>query len=295
MIIGSVVVVGLIVLLFMSFATPFLNFLIDYENIKSFNKFTSGISAACTSGTKTVTYLKFYSSNPPENTYAVALVGPKFRTFIRQMSVEDGTSPHTTTYSQDRVSKCKDDYCYCLLSIQLNVKLSNGKFENCINPNATAFLIPRADYVDSDGKFDSKKYADQVKNILNWQGNLIKELNKSYVNEVKVIQCKKLMDELKCVYTHDEDSEGIHVPMFIGPSGEKKMVVWIDNVRVKQLGTYHLYRFPLFFDSMSFHRTAKTDSNGETFYDYFMNVYSNPDLTYKDYDNNIIVKDCEVI
>ena len=291
MIIGSVVVVGLVVLLFMSFSTPFLDFLIDYENVKSFNKFTFGISAACTSGTKTITYVKFYSTDPPENTYAVALVGPIFRTFIREMSVDTKDSPHTTTYSQDRIDKCTGDYCYCLLKIQL-VKKSNNKFEHCINPDATLFLINREDYVNSEGEVDSTKLGNQITDIVNWQNNLKDELNHNYVKEVKVIQCKKLMDELRCKYEHGKTE---NLPIFVSVSGLDKIAVWMDNVRVKEIAGCKLYRLPLFFDSISLHRTAKTDSSGETFYDFYVNMYSNPDMTHKDYDKDIIKSDCDVI
>ncbi|MCD6576248.1 MAG: hypothetical protein J7K73_03750 [Nanoarchaeota archaeon] len=296
-IIGSALVVGLIVFLFMSFANPFLDFLIDYENVKSFNKFTMGLSSACTGGTRTVSYVKFYSTNPPTNAYAIALVGPVFSDFIKNLPTEDNVYPHTSRYSQDMIKKCSGAYCYCLLKIQLDTSVSgvlDREYDHCFNPSYISFLIDRPKYIDDEGEFDNSKWSDLVENIRVWQEDLVDELNHDYVHEIKVVGCKRVKEDLGCKYSHGETEE---IPMFLSKPGDDKIVAWIDNVRLSKLGPVvagvpftYTYRYPLFFDSISFQRPELTDSGGNVFYSYYINLYSHPHISYVSYDASVDTK-----
>ena len=145
-IVGGVIVVALMMVMFAGFSSPFLQFLIDQENIKSFNKYTNVLSSACSSGTGTELYfgpspasknepyvwtLLYYRtaraiSNDPEDTLNPGM---------KVCAAGSSAAPCVTQDSKDIVKRCKSDFCWCLMKIKFNDK-------KCYKDDFNMILIP---------------------------------------------------------------------------------------------------------------------------------------------------------
>jgi hypothetical protein len=162
-IIGGVIVVAFMMTMFAGFSSPFLQFLIDQENIKSFNKYTNLMSTACSSGSGTELYfgpspisknepyvwtLLYYRtaraiSNAPDDTLNPGM---------QVCTTSSGTSLCTTQDSKDIIKRCKSDFCWCLLRI----KLQNNK---CYNDGYQMITIPTGDISKQDASLDANQPA----------------------------------------------------------------------------------------------------------------------------------------
>ncbi len=288
--IGSMIVVGLMIILFSGFAGPFLQFLTDMENIKSFNKFTSVMSKTCTEGAETTAYISL-SAPTKSNTYAIGLFVSDFANKLDLLDECFGEEyyPCTTKVSKGRIKNCLDDsdLCWCLIRVRF-------KKEYCVNPTHNTITIPRVNPLSSNGEIlidagtgKAEKWAEQIDKINKWNEKAADELTSNAVEKIVVLQCKSV-DELNCRYYAPSGQGGF--PVLPSMSHEEKVIVWIDPATKKSgfFGDYIVRK--IFFDSMSMQRPIANYGP-----DYYMEFYSHPSLKagdFKEDKNNVYSSDC---
>jgi hypothetical protein len=142
-IIGGVIIVAVMMSMFSGFASPFLKFLVDSENIKSFNKFTRTMTDACSDGTGTELY---FGPSPVgmRGEYVWSLVYTRTARYLSDpaptgmISCEQngGQDLCISKTSKDTIYKCRSDYCWCLFELTF-------KPGECYTENLTAMMITK--------------------------------------------------------------------------------------------------------------------------------------------------------
>ncbi|MDD5239197.1 MAG: hypothetical protein PHH61_01915 [Candidatus Nanoarchaeia archaeon] len=110
MIIGGAITVLLLMGVFSAFASPYLDFMASSEYLKNFNKFTLGLSTACDKGTSTQSYISLFADG--NDYFTIGALGTKSATYLNVLS-----DSIVDKDSKERVKKCIDSQCYCLLKI----------------------------------------------------------------------------------------------------------------------------------------------------------------------------------
>lgn len=283
-IIGSMIVIGLLLILFLGFANPFLDFLIDSERVKFFNKFMIAISNGCSEGAETIPYLRFTS--PSEKVgYAIGLFGVNFTKEISRLpECSEEKFPCTTSISKARLKKCTSSnnlgemYCWCLLKIIFNEGY-------CINMNHNLILVQRISPWDSNGNINQNGWTAALGNIGKTSKKFAEELNSTAVKEIRVLDCRTL-SELGCV------DERTGFPIFLSYK-DNDTIVWIDPIMkidvelhdpyFKDVDTF-VFLNELSFDSISVERRI-SNYGGNFYLEYYTEFYSNPEIRYYEYFN----------
>jgi len=118
-VVGGAIMVALLIILFAGFSGAFLDFMSDQENIRSFNKFTSGLSKACTTGISTQTYISL--SETGSEKYIISAVGSDTASYLKLAS-----ETKVDSNSKRNVKKCEGSLCYCLLHFKNGDKKVNN-------------------------------------------------------------------------------------------------------------------------------------------------------------------------
>ena len=252
--IGVIIVLGLIFLIFASLSGPVLDYLANYEAIKSFNRMTSSVSLSCAEGADTISYVNF-----PGAPFVIAVLNEDFTDEIYELELCDGkTEPCTTRISRSALSKCRnpEDYCLCVLKFELKRHSNKGCF---FNNNTDMIVVGKTPP-------DISNPSDYYALINNGIQKIIDELdfeNTENISKVEVLMCKTF-DEMGCVYEEEEFS----FPTFISPYGRDNIIIWMYTRGPDEEKRVHE---SLYFESLSFQRSIY---RGEFYY--YLNLYSNP-------------------
>lgn len=122
-IVGGVIVVVIMMSIFSGFAIPYLKFLVDQENINSFNKFSNVLKDSCDTGTGTSIYFGI-TPETKRKPYAWGLVFTQTASEISDKMPECGKEGNNetcvTSQSKNIINRCKEDFCWCLFNLEFN-------------------------------------------------------------------------------------------------------------------------------------------------------------------------------
>lgn len=144
-IIGGTIMVIVMMMAFTLFSAPYLDYMTDNENLRSFGKFTTGLSKGCNSGLDTE--IHFGLSTTAAESYIISAVGENTATYL-----SDSALALTSTNSKLVVKKCKDTYCYCLLKGTLKEGYILAPDQNVLTKEAPLNAVENASYMKSGSK-----------------------------------------------------------------------------------------------------------------------------------------------
>lgn len=293
-IVGSLIIVGLIVMLFSGFAGPFLEFLTDYNSMRAFNSFTGTVSGGCRNGADTNYYVTF-SSPSVVTAYAYGLLSRgDFTEKIHALPTcsQFGTALCAKSGSYEKMDSCmaSGQFCWCLLKIKYNDTSTwqGGHHHNCINYNYQILTVPNVNplYPENGSVKDVTGYYGPVETF---SDEIANELTSYRVEKIAVLECKSL-GALGCTYTDPKTNANATFVFQSAYGGD--IMVWMQPVQ--HTGTniidWDAYDRSVFFDSFSVQRPI-------AFYgpDYYTIMYSHPTLSVGAYTitNSVSTTECQ--
>ena len=274
--IGTVIMIGIITILFSGFAAPFLEVIADSTNIKAFNKFTNLMTETCKEGVYTVPYIHFYAQSPVK-IYAIGLINQITARTIKNMpTCDEFTKTHcVSSLSKSRITKCmsSETTCWCLFKIEFESGLGRT-YNYCGNYEQNILTVERLNPYDADGNLIHVAYANHLDKFNEWNNKLSADIQSGAVKKLSVLECKTLHD-IGCV----DSRTGV----LIYPSYDDKneYVVWISPLSREDTLLGQRWKHSIWLDSMSMQRAV-----ADYGFDYYMKFYSNPDLSWKRVDSS---------
>jgi len=256
-IIGGVITVALLLFLFSSFASPFLEFMIDSKNMNAYLKFTNAMSSACRTGAGTAKYIEMSSGSIRKN-YVIAYVND---TVINNLI--DYNQPILSSNSKQIMSKCKTTNCICLFKIEYTDKACS------INKFAiqTAFSNNKLETVTSS---DLTNIKNDLESDLIIVFSPLQDIN--HIKKINVLSCNSL-EEMGCFYRDGENK----MPLII--LGDKGAFFWLQPkfyVFEPLIGKKYIQREAVTFDSISFDKRSVSDNSNISYLK--INLYGSVNL-----------------
>jgi len=268
-IIGGVIVTAVMMTIFASFASPYLAFLIDQQNIESFNRFTSVQASSCKEGVATEFYFSL-SAPSLRRTYDIVFISPET---VDELTNEnygltscqgDTTNPDTTPCmpegSKTKLDNCRGTFCWCLFKIDYKQKKEGESFSEWCAPHGfNTIVMPMTG--TSEQKLNSMK---------GWGTFIGQELKKEFVKKTTVLQCTKIREQMGC--TKDQ----IPVLPTVASQGIKNYVVFMQADITKKdyniIGIKTTFKLPikLYYESMSMERPLVTEEKQQVFDNYLV-------------------------
>lgn len=260
-IIGGVITVALLLFLFSSFASPFLEFMIDSKNMNAYLKFTNAMSSACRTGAGTAKYIEMSSGSIRKN-YVITYVNG---TVINDLINYNDRSPRPILSSNSKqiMSKCKTTNCMCLFKIEYTDKACS------INKFAiqTAFSNDKLETVTSSNLTNIKNGLESDLKIV---FSPLQDIG--HIKKINVLSCNSL-EEMGCFYKDGENK----MPLII--LGDKGAFFWLQPkfyVFEPLIGKKYIQKEAVTFDSISFDKRSVSDNSNISYLK--INLYGSVNL-----------------